>query len=278
MLLYHNGYMKSVSAKHTIKKIVREIADISDSVIRNVIESFRFLLLPIPGVSVPAKLGIIFRFVWISSKVECSHYLYEMLRIAEGFLLTPSTTPGVFVEAGAFKGGSTAKLSIIARIAKRKLIVCDSFEGLPPSKDVYTSRDGLFFRNRRSFTQTQTFYSFKKGQFAGSFHEVKKNIAAYGAPEVCEYRKGWFENTLPRFDEPIAGIFLDVDLSSSTKTCLRYLYPLLSTGGILFSHDGHLDLVVDVYKDKAFWKSEVGVKQPVILGLNHSRLLQIRKK
>src|SRR5690606_19018518 len=43
--------------------------------------------------------------------------------------------PGVLVEAGCFKGGSTAKLSLLAELAGRELVVFDSFEGLPDNDE-----------------------------------------------------------------------------------------------------------------------------------------------
>ncbi|HLT27990.1 MAG TPA: TylF/MycF/NovP-related O-methyltransferase, partial [Zeimonas sp.] len=41
----------------------------------------------------------------------------------------------MLVEAGCFKGGSTAKLSLLAELAGRELVVFDSFEGLPDNDE-----------------------------------------------------------------------------------------------------------------------------------------------
>jgi len=66
-----------------------------------------------------------------------------------------------------------------------------------------------------------------------------------------------------------------VDLASSTRTCLKYLYPLLESNGVLYSQDGHLPLVIDVFDNDNFWLSEVGCKRPQILGLGEKKLIKI---
>jgi len=87
---------------------------------------------------------------------------------------------------------------------------------------------------------------------------------------------GWFENTMPSFAEPIAVGFIDVDLASSTRTCIRYLYPRLVAGGVLFSHDGHLPLCIDVLRDDAMWEA-IGGPRPILTGRGKDKLVAIRK-
>jgi O-methyltransferase len=95
--------------------------------------------------------------------------------------------------------------------------------------------------------------------------------------DVCDFVKGWFKNTMPKFSKPIAAIYLDVDLASSTQTCLKYLYPLLVESGTLYSQDGHLPIVIDVFDDDDFWEKEVGYKKPHIKGLGEKKLIEIKK-
>jgi len=82
---------------------------------------------------------------------------------------------------------------------------------------------------------------------------------------------------MPKFSKSIVAIYLDVDLASSTRTCLKYLYPLLVPGGVLYSQDGHLPLVIDVFKDDEFWKKEVSYPKPHIEGLGKKKLIKIVK-
>jgi O-methyltransferase len=145
------------------------------------------------------------------------------------------------------------------------LIVFDSFKGIP--NDEPEQRN--IFGNPASF---------KKGDYCGTLDEVKRNVSRYGEIGCCRFVEGWFEETLPRFHEPISAIYLDVDLASSTRMCLKYLYPLLKPGRVLLSQDGHLPLVIAVFDDDSFWLNEIGCKKPKILGLNKSRLIRIVKE
>ncbi len=72
-------------------------------------------------------------------------------------------------------------------------------------------------------------------------------------------------------------MYLDVDLVSSAKTCLKYLYPLLKEDGVLFSHDGIFPSIVNVFDNDQFWKDEAGVTKPPIIGLKKEKLIKIIK-
>jgi O-methyltransferase len=76
----------------------------------------------------------------------------------------------------------------------------------------------------------------------------------------------------------ICAAYLDVDLALSTKTCLKYIYPRITTGGILYSQDGDFPLVIDIFDDDNFWENEVGCKKPKIEGLRKSKILRIVKQ
>lgn len=237
----------------------------------------QFIFKQNPYVSPIERTLLILRFFYIHIRVECRHSNFEIIQIAQSILDNP-TIEGVIVEAGSYKGGATAKLSLIAQVTGRKLLVFDSFEGLPENDDFYNIYSKRKYTYNPYVKRTKYGYVFSKGQYTSPLKEVKRNIRQYGAPGVCVYHKGWFEETMKDIHIPIAALFLDVDLASSTKTCLKYLYPLLEKRGVLYSHDGHLGRVVDVYKDRSFWKKEVGVKRPVIRGLGRSRLLKIVKQ
>lgn len=211
------------------------------------------------------RLRMIRRFYAISFRVDSPHTQEEILSYVTTLLTLPQTVRGSVVEAGCYKGGSTAKFSLAAKAAHRRLIVFDSFEGLPENVELH---DKNIF-NRPA--------SFKKGDYAGALEEVRSNVSTFGRLEVCEFIKGWFDNTMPSFREPLAEIYLDVDLASSTRTCLKYLYPLLQPGGVLYSQDGHLPLVLEVFDDAKFWENEVGCPKPIVEGLRTRKLLKIVK-
>jgi O-methyltransferase len=189
-----------------------------------------------------------------------------MLEVVEALLSLPRRMEGAVVEAGCYQGGGTAKLSLAAEKAGRKLIVFDSFQGLPehdepPSVNI--------------FGET---VAFSPGQYRAGLEEVRANVARFGAPGICDFRPGWFIETMPGFREPIALLFLDVDLAASTRTVLKHLYPRLVPGGILFSHDGHLPAVLSVFRDEEFWKREVGCPPPRFEGLGRRKLIKAVKE
>lgn len=214
------------------------------------------------------RLTLLRRMNVISSTIECPHTQYEMLSVIKSIFLP---VKGCVVEAGAYKGGSTAKFSIASKMAGRELYVFDSFEGIPENDEPH---DKNIFGNK---IQVFGKAGFPTGAYCGTLDEVKRNISQLGEIEVCRFVKGWFENTMPSFSQPIIAAYLDVDLASSTKTCLRYLYPLLIPGGHLYSQDGHLPLVIDVFDDDVFWEREIGCPKPQIIGLKKKKLIKIVK-
>src|SRR6185295_14469945 len=111
--------------------------------------------------------------------------------------------------------------------------------------------------------------------FAGRLPEVRRTVRRFGALEACDFHKGWFADTLPGFDGPVDVALLDVDLVSSTRTCLVHLVPRLRAGGVVFTQDGHLQGVVALLREARFWRDEVGVEPPVIADLGHRKLLAI---
>jgi O-methyltransferase len=210
------------------------------------------------------------RAVWkmyeISDQVPCPHTQHEMVSVIRTIFSIPAHLNGCVCEAGSFKGGSTAKFSIACKIAGRRLFVFDSFEGIPESSD-----------NHDENISGEKAY-FKKGSYYGSLEEVRNNVQKYGEIGVCKFIKGWFEDTLPQFSEPIAVLYIDVDLASSTHTCLKYLYPLVVPGGVIYSQDGHLQRIIDLLRNNGFWEKEVRTSKPHIEGLGETKLIKIVKK
>ena len=215
-----------------------------------------FLFKSNPQVSFYQRLLIIKQLYAISSAIDCPHTQHEIISFIKTIFSIPLHIKGCVVEAGCYKGGSTAKFSIAAKMVNRRLVVFDSFEGIPE-------------HNEDS--------PFRKGSYCGTLDEVKRNISKFGKLDICELIKGWFDDTMPKFSKPIVAIYLDVDLASSTRTCLKYLYPLLVPGGVLYSQDGHLPFVIDVFKDDEFWNKEVGYPKPHIEGIGKQKLIKIVK-
>ena len=154
------------------------------------------------------RAGLIRKIYAVSEQIDCRHEQTEILAFVKEILSLPAGRPGCIVEAGCFLGGSTAKFSLAAQFTGRELVVFDSFEGLPPNEEQHH----VDIRGNP--------IEFTAGKYRGTLNQVRSNIARCGAVDVCRFVKGWFEESLPPFDEPIAALYLDVDLASSTQTCI----------------------------------------------------------
>lgn len=184
----------------------------------------------------------------IDRHIQSAHNSSHILQFLAAIFELPPGEEGCIVEAGAYKGAGTAKISLAANYKGKKLYVFDSFQGLPHNNE----------RHDKTVSGTSIKNWFEEGKFFGSLDEVKDNVAKYGDISVCRFMAGWFEDTMPSFNQKIALAYIDVDLAKSTRTCLKYLYPLLVPGGAIFSQDGDFPLVIEVLKDKRFWIEEVG--------------------
>ena len=191
----------------------------------------------------------------INHHIPCLYYSLEIITFIRESLRLSASVPGCLVEAGAYKGGSAAKLSLAAGLSGRTLYVFDSFSGMPE-----TASDRLLDGHP---------ISWKRTDLCGTRDEVYANLKRFGRIEHCRLVPGPFARTMPDFHEPIAAIFMDVDLARSTRTCLRHLYPLLIPGGFVISHDGGFRGVTRLLKDGGFWERGLGCAKPAIQTLQH---------
>jgi O-methyltransferase len=169
---------------------------------------------------------------------------------------------GVFVECGAFNGGSTSKLSIMAKTVGRKLLVFDSFEGLP-NIDPHEAHD---LHVRKGSPRDWT-----AGRFSAPLDLVKETVRKYGEPDSCEFYRGWFKDTLSDATLPsrIALAFTDVDLATSARDCLTAIWPRLSPGGVFFSHDIAFVKVLQAFTDPELWNDVLRQPMPIIFGAGY---------
>jgi O-methyltransferase len=211
------------------------------------------------------RVKLICAFYKISYFVDCPHTEHEMVVISRAILNLGPSVRGVIVEAGAFHGGSTTKFSLVARLADRKFEVFDSFAGMPENSEA----GGKSIYGRA--------HKFPKGSHAVGLDEVRGNVEKYGDISRVNFHKGFFSDTLPHFKEPVAAACMNVDLAQSTRDCLHYLYPLTSPGGVIYSQDAHFPWIIELFRDEAFWKNEVGIAKPNIEGLGELKFVAIWK-
>lgn len=193
--------------------------------------------------------------------IPCSHGYFEFL-ILYGIILT-LPVKGPIIEFGCYKGGSSAKLSLISKLTRRKLYIFDSFEGLPvPDKEDKKHHIVPWIDSRKEAI-------YKKGLYSGSLDEVKNNITQYGCIDVCSFHKGYFEETLPTFNMKAACICMDVDYIKSAKTVLQYMWPQLKDKGILFTHEAGVIEYIKGITDINWWEKELHQKPPLLYGAGY---------
>lgn len=207
------------------------------------------------NVSASEKEAMVAAFRQCNAEIPSGTSPLVHVALAREILDIPPGVRGDVVECGAWKGASSASLSRICARVERKLWVCDSFAGLPD--------DGL---QRHEGLHTGVYGYYREGMFAGALDEVRANITRCGCIEVCEFVPGFFADSLKMLQEPLVFAFLDVDLVSSTRDCLRYLWPLLAEDAAIYTDDaGDLE-VVKVFFDDAWWQEILGVAAPGYVG------------
>lgn len=202
-----------------------------------------------------------YRMNWIRRLALGTRLFLNTLRVPTGtsykthlvmalkLLEIPPEVEGAVVECGTWKGGTAVNLSLICRIVKRKLLVYDSFEGLPPG----TADD-------------REAQHYQPGDYLGTLEEVRTNIGRYGAIDQCEFVQGWFQDTLPLLDQPVALAYLDVDLEGSLDCCVRHLWPQLTDKGYIFTDEATgLDYCALFFSER-FWRENFDRTPPGLIG------------
>ena len=208
------------------------------------------------GINKSLKKNLIGRIFNILSNVESATNLNIHITLLENLLSIPKSSKGVIVECGTFKGATACTLSIAAKLMKKKLYVYDSYEGLPKSESLI----------KRSYPFLKLSGYYKKGMYKGSFEEVKKNIIKYGEIDNVVMIKGLFNQTLINHKEKIDFIFIDVDLTSSTYDCIKYLWPKLNKNRYFYTDDACDMTVVNCWFDTNWWSKNLNSKPPGYVG------------
>ena len=209
------------------------------------------------GVDRPAKLRLIVRMARTNLAVPTGSSFVEHLVIATKALRIPSDSDGVLVECGAYKGGSTANLSLVAALCGRELVVFDSFEGMPEPDDA--DREHLLIASGQRHT-------YDADAWAAPLSEVRANVDRYGELSACRFEAGYFAETMPAFEEPVALAFLDVGLRSSAETAIEELWPLLAEGSYLFTHEAKHMEIATLFFEREWWVDHLDERPPGLVG------------
>ena len=202
---------------------------------------------------------IVERFEAIDRGMPIASTPTDGLFLAEALLSTEAE--GSVIECGCFSGGSTTKLSIVAKILNKRLYVFDSFEGLP-IVDQYNLKDYHLKRN------SEEWGNWTAGRYASKLDNTKYNVEKYGEISVCTFHKGWFNNTLNEENLPdkICFAFTDVDIPSSARECLIAIWPKLTDGSIYFTHDVAYIKVLQALLDGNLWREAIKEFPPILFG------------
>ncbi len=146
---------------------------------------------------------------------------------------------GDFVECGVWKGGSAMLIALTLlqlNDTSRKIFLYDTYEGMSEPSEEDKSVAGAGARellDKASKDDAGSIWCYS------SLEEVTKNILGAGYPiDKIIFVKGKVEDTIPGvMPEQISLLRLDTDWYESTYHELKYLYPLLSAGGILLIDD-----------------------------------------
>jgi hypothetical protein len=137
--------------------------------------------------------------------------------------------PGDIIETGVWRGGASimARAVLLAHdVRDRKVIVADSFAGLPPpAADQYPA------------DHDSKLHEFP--ELAISLEQVQENFRKFDLlDEQVVFLKGWFRDTMPTVaNERFSVLRLDGDMYESTIDPLLHLYDRLSIGGWVIVDD-----------------------------------------
>lgn len=208
------------------------------------------------GVDRRAKAKLVKRFKTITQQIPTgTSWLYHVV-LAREILNIPPSVHGDVIECGCWQESSTASLSLVCELVGRKLIVCDSFEGLPEDEGQVVHQ----------YPHLSIFGYYQKGMYTARLEQVKENIARFGDLSVCRFVPGFFSDSLKALTEPLVFAFLDVDLASSVRDCVKHIWPFLVDEGAIYTDDSCDIEVARVWSDDAWWQREIGEKAPGYVG------------
>jgi O-methyltransferase len=194
------------------------------------------------------RLELLRRFLRVDWNVPHAHRPSEIARVCEALASRPARPGETMVEAGCWRGGSTAKFSLLCQMLGYRLEVFDSFEGVEPLTAEEKSKG----------------YDFS-GEYAATKALVMDNVARYGAAGSCSFNRGWFAETLARrpLSVPVRVVYIDCDVAKGTFEVLTGVVAQLVSDAHVFSQDFHIAPVRDLLLDEGTWQ-RLGVDPPTI--------------
>jgi O-methyltransferase len=186
---------------------------------------------------------------------ESLRHTYDTVRklIADGI-------EGDLVECGVGNGVHPAMMGRACQDAgvARSIRIFDSFQGVPNGNEKDGEWNEAWGDGSGRLEPT--------GVAACSLTDVQANLERWGCDgNMFSFFQGWFQESLPKVGtawrtryekgeaKGIAFLRLDGDLYESTLVCLRELYPLVVSGGVVVVDDWNLDGCRQAVED--YWSS-----------------------
>ena len=153
---------------------------------------------------------------------------------------------GDVMETGVWRGGAAIFMKgLLASRGEdsRKVILADSFEGLPPPNPDYP-------------VDSESTFHLAELNSMNTLNEVSAAFARYGLLDAnVRFVEGWFKDTLPNVDVgPLALLRLDGDMYEATMIALESLYFKITPGGYLLIDDypliGNCRLAVEDFRER----------------------------
>lgn len=182
-----------------------------------------------------ARLRLLVAFLRIDWTVLHAHKPAEMARMLLRLGERRAHPGEVVVEAGCWRGGSTAKFSLACWELGYGLEVYDSFEGVAAHE----------------VNDDETDFA---GHYATGEDLVRANVAATGDISVCAFHKGWFADTLRHgVGKPVRMLYVDCDIAEGTREALEGCLHELVDDGLVYSQDFHIRPVREYLETPSTW-------------------------
>ncbi len=209
------------------------------------------------GIGLLAKISLVRKFRRSHRKLGTQSQWQEHLELAASLLRISPTVKGDVIECGCFKGGSSVNLSIVCSLVGRRLVICDSFEGLPEPTTEDRTQYSLF---------ADHYDVYERGLFCAPLEEVKANLARFGRLDVCEFVVGYFDTSMVDLGRTYALAFFDADLVESLKPCLKEIWPHLQEGCRMYVHEARSMSLVSLFFDRQWWNENLMTNPPGLVG------------
>jgi O-methyltransferase len=166
-------------------------------------------------------------YLYRTPVIAYESHLYDIIDRLLEIALKQTNSVGDIIECGAARCGTSCIIGmhLKANRIKKRIFALDSFgQGFERRELEDERRAGLTTAQMDHFTYNSIEY-------------VKKKIRKLGLDNYVIPVDGWFRETLPTIEGPFSFAIIDCDLERSTNECLEYVWPRLSSGGVMLIDD-----------------------------------------